>query len=127
MKWSKEAAGSAFSAASCAQFGRQSRVALADAVGIIPKQPPSDMTLRETSLPLDLLHLREGESVVGYQILEGQITFKMISSEEVPTPSQIQKKDISEWINRWAGSLKLDAGETRDSLRAAAMQEKFDS
>ncbi len=87
------------------------------------------MTLRETSLPLELLHLREGETVVGYQILAGQITFKVVSvtETEAQKTTTTPRKNIRDWINKWAGTMELEPGETRESLRAAAMQEKFGS
>ena len=87
------------------------------------------MTLRETSLPLELLHLCEGETVVGYQILAGQITFKVVSvtETEAQKTTTTPRKNIRDWINKWAGTMELEPGETRESLRAAAMQEKFGS
>ncbi len=85
------------------------------------------MTLRETSLPLELLHLREGETVVGYQILSGKITFKVISLTEAEAPTKALKMKLGDWGRKWAGAMKLKDGETIQSVRDAAMMERFGS
>jgi hypothetical protein len=85
------------------------------------------MTLRETSLPLELLHLREGETVVGYQILSGKITFKVVSVTESAAPTKSQKMKLGDWGRKWAGSVKFHEGETVQSIRDAAMTERFGS
>ena len=83
------------------------------------------MTLRETSLPLELLHLREGETVAGYQILSGNIIFKVVSVPETEAPGKARKMKLGDWGRKWAGAMKLNEGETVESIRDAAIIERF--
>lgn len=85
------------------------------------------MTVRETSLPLELLHLNEGESVVGYHILSGKITFKVVSGSDAKAPMITPRLKLGEWGRKWAGSVKLNVNETVESVRDAAIMERFGS
>ena len=83
------------------------------------------MTLRETSLPLELLQLCEGETVVGYQILSGKIIFKVVSVTETEAPAKVRKMKLGDWGRKWAGAMKLHERETVESIRDAATIERF--
>ena len=68
-----------------------------------------------------------GETVVGYQILSGKITFKVVSMMDVEAPNKARKIKLGDWGRKWAGSMKLNEGETIQSVREEAMTERFGS
>ena len=43
------------------------------------------------------------------------------------TPGTAPRMSLAEWVKKYAGTLTLDQGETRESLRNAYLAEKFGS
>jgi hypothetical protein len=88
------------------------------------------MTTVEKSIPLKLIGMNDGDAVVGFRMGAGQIILQVTNSfqtSEKPPQAVPAPKSIGDWINKWAGTMTLEPGETRESLRAAAMAEKFGS
>ena len=83
------------------------------------------MTIVEKAVPLEILGMSEGDAVVGFRMTEGSIIFQV--AEAIGDRPQRQERRVREWVEKWGGSMKLEAGESRESLRSAAMEQKFGS
>jgi hypothetical protein len=88
------------------------------------------MTISEKTIPYHLIGMHDGDVVVGFQLAAGQVIFQVASMKvgtttSTETPAPRPSKKISDWIDKWAGTLVFEPGETRESVRAAAMQERF--
>lgn len=86
------------------------------------------MTIIEKTIPLDALGLREGDTLVGFRLTGGNMILQVAASTANPVPIPLRAKTkLGDWGRKWAGSLELAAGETRESLKAEAMAAKFGS
>lgn len=90
------------------------------------------MTIVEKTVPLNLIGMSDGDSVIGFRMAAGRIIFQVVESDRKGVghqdlEEQTPRKDIRDWINRWAETMTFEPGETRESLRAEAMKAKFDS
>lgn len=89
------------------------------------------MTIIEKTVPLTSIGMHDGDVVVGFRMTAGRIVLQVVESTTAsaasPDTAQPPRKDIRDWINKWAGTMRLNPGETRESLRADAMQAKFGS
>lgn len=83
------------------------------------------MTIVEKSVPLELLGLHEGESLVGFQIVDKRIIFQVVAANPISTPSPSKASSLGDWGRKWTGSLTLAPGESADTLRTEALSRKF--
>ena len=92
---------------------------------------PALMTILEKTVPYHLIGMEEGDVVVGFQLMAGQVVFQVASSkgESQPAapPVSEPKKSLGDWGRKWSGSVTLAAGETVESVREAALKERFSS
>ena len=85
------------------------------------------MTITDTPIPLNIIDLHDGDQVVGFRQSGHQVIIQVARAVSGPAKPRPAGKDIREWIDKWAGSMPLGEGETRDSVREAAMLERFGS
>ncbi len=82
--------------------------------------------MTEKSIPLDLLGLKAEDHLVGFRISEGKVIIQFSTSSEPVVAATVQpKRKLGDWGRKWAGCLRLEPGETRESLRAEAMKQRF--
>ncbi|MDB6134574.1 MAG: hypothetical protein JWM59_2817 [Verrucomicrobiales bacterium] len=83
------------------------------------------MTIVAKVIPLDAIGLWEGDTLIGLQLAGGNLVLQVAVAVGSAAPSEKTKTRLGGWGRKWAGSLVLTPGETRESLRAEAMKEKF--
>ncbi|RYD31575.1 MAG: hypothetical protein EOP86_17605 [Verrucomicrobiaceae bacterium] len=83
------------------------------------------MKIVEKMIPLDAIGLCEGDTLVGLRVAGGHLILQIAVAAGSAPPSEKTKTRLGDWGRKWAGSLVLAPGETRESLRAEVMREKF--
>ncbi len=79
-----------------------------------------------TAIPDDLLP-RQGEEIQFQAKVQGDGTFLVtrVIHREPPARKAGPKMTLSEWAQKWAGSMKLEPGQTFEDLKRAASRKKF--
>lgn len=79
-----------------------------------------------TAIPDDLTP-HQGEEIQFQALVQVDGTFLVtrILHREPPAAKAEPKMTLTEWARKWGGTMKLEPGETVDSLRNAYMTEKF--
>ena len=59
-------------------------------------------------------------------LTDGTLQVTRIISRQTPaTSAPAPKREIMDWVNKWAGTMELGRTETRESLRQDYLDEKF--
>lgn len=82
------------------------------------------MTTVTTSIP-DSVSLHAGDTVHLEAQVQGDGSFLVTRLQKRSITSDTPKLSLTEWVKKYAGTMKLANGETRESLRDAYLAEKF--
>jgi hypothetical protein len=86
------------------------------------------MTIVEKSVPLNLIGMHDGDAVIGFRIVAGCIILQVAEAVQRTGQQTAQPtKKLGDWGRKWAGAVTLNHGETVESIRDAAMMERFGS
>jgi hypothetical protein len=80
------------------------------------------MTRITLAIPEDL-HPHEGDEVLFQTLVQADGSY--LVTRAVRSQPRQRSMTPADWARKWAGSMKLEEGETRESLRDAYMKEKF--
>ena len=89
------------------------------------------MTIHQKTVPFQLIGLEDGDVVLGFQLMAGQVVFQVASMKgeslsTVPTAATA-KRSLGDWGRKWSGTVTLEPGETVESVQEEAMFERFGS
>lgn len=84
------------------------------------------MNIVEKTIPLETLGLHSGDKLVGFRVSDGNMILRVAAgtADAASTPAASKTK-LGDWARKWAGSMELAPGETRESLKSDLMRSKF--
>ena len=86
------------------------------------------MTTVEKSITLKPIGMNDGDAVVGFRMAAGQIILQVAEASQNKKDQAAQPtKKLGDWGRKWAGAAMLKPDETVESVRDAAMIERFGS